>query len=105
MVALERACWQEQHFVAQVPPRPAVVGARNAFPLFRNSSDRQIPQIYHSSYDCTLRVTNFETGMSEEVIDGDRWSDEALLHSFDFDPTGNELWGALCPLFPGSLAC
>lgn len=33
--------------------------------------------------------------MSEEVIDGDRWSDEALLHSFDFDPTGNELWGAL----------
>ncbi|KAL7344078.1 WD40-repeat-containing domain protein [Rhodotorula toruloides] len=51
----------------------------------------QPSSIYHSSYDRTLRVTHFETGMSEEVIDGDHWSEEALLHSFDFDPTGNEL--------------
>lgn len=53
-------------------------------------------QIYSSAYDGTLRVTNFETGQSEEVIDGDALledSDDALIHSFDFDQTGNELWG------------
>ncbi|GAA5871648.1 hypothetical protein JCM8547_007108 [Rhodosporidiobolus lusitaniae] len=48
--------------------------------------------IYSASYDGTLRVHDFEKGVSSEVIDGDRWTDEALLHSFDFDATGNEIW-------------
>lgn len=51
------------------------------------------PQIYSSSYDGTVRQHHFEQGMSEEVLDGDRWSDEGLIHSFDFDSTGNEIWG------------
>lgn len=59
-------------------------------------------QIYSSAYDGTLRVTHFETGMSEEVINGDHWEENALIHSFDFDPTGNQLWGAR--FFPPSLA-
>lgn len=52
-------------------------------------------QIYSSGYDGTMRVTHFERGISEEVIDGDQLigNDDALIHSFDFDPTGNELWG------------
>ncbi|GAA6001113.1 hypothetical protein JCM10207_007417 [Rhodosporidiobolus poonsookiae] len=49
-------------------------------------------QIYSSGYDCTLRSHDFERGISEEIIDCDRWADEGLIHSFDFDPTGNELW-------------
>ncbi|GAA5829602.1 hypothetical protein JCM11251_000216 [Rhodosporidiobolus azoricus] len=49
-------------------------------------------QVYSSSYDCTIRTHHFERGISEEVIDGDVWSDEALIHSFDFDPSGNEIW-------------
>lgn len=39
--------------------------------------------------------------MSEEVINGDHWEENALIHSFDFDPTGNHLWGA--DRFPPSL--
>ena len=60
-------------------------------------------QIYSSAYDGTLRVTHFETGMSEEVINGDHWEENALIHSFDFDPTGNQLWGTegLLPSPPG----
>lgn len=54
-----------------------------------------IGQIYSSAYDGTLRVTRFETGMSEEVIDGERWEQDALIHSFDFDLSGNELWGTI----------
>lgn len=50
--------------------------------------------IYSSAYDGTLRVTHFETGMSEEVINGDHWEQDALIHSFDFDPTGNQLWAS-----------
>jgi hypothetical protein len=41
----------------------------------------------------TLRSHDFETGMSEEVIDADDDDYDGLLHSFDFDPTGNEIWG------------
>ncbi|BGP14053.1 hypothetical protein JCM10213_002348 [Rhodosporidiobolus nylandii] len=51
-------------------------------------------EIYSCSYDATLRTHHFERGFSEEVIDADQWSDEALLHTFDFDPTGNEIWAS-----------
>ncbi|GAA6059395.1 hypothetical protein JCM10212_003627 [Sporobolomyces blumeae] len=51
-------------------------------------------KIYSSCYDATLRVNDFESGMSEEVIDGDEFTEDALLHSFDFDPTGNEIWAS-----------
>ncbi|GAA6058309.1 hypothetical protein JCM3770_003731 [Rhodotorula araucariae] len=50
--------------------------------------------IYSSSYDGTLRATHFDQGTSEEVLDATLWSDNTLLHSFDFDPTGNELWAS-----------
>lgn len=51
--------------------------------------------LYSSSYDCTLRRLNFETGRSEEVLDGDRWDKlgDHLIHAFDFDPQGNVIWG------------
>ncbi|GAA5931603.1 Cmr1p [Sporobolomyces koalae] len=49
-------------------------------------------RIYSACYDRTLRVHDFETGMSTEVIDADDDNFDGLLHSFDFDPTGNELW-------------
>ncbi|KAM0792212.1 hypothetical protein ACM66B_004908 [Microbotryomycetes sp. NB124-2] len=53
--------------------------------------------IYSSSYDCTLRRLNFETGKHEEVLDADQWDDDLtdqshLIHSFDFDNTGQNLW-------------
>lgn len=49
--------------------------------------------IYSSSYDCTIRRTNFETGMSEEVLDGDHWQEQDnLIHSFDLEPNGQILW-------------
>lgn len=51
-----------------------------------------LSHIYSSSYDCTLRRTNFEKGISEEVIDGDKWGGEPLLHSFDFSPDGNIIY-------------
>ncbi|GAA5970067.1 hypothetical protein JCM11641_000252 [Rhodosporidiobolus odoratus] len=51
-------------------------------------------QLFSSAYDGTLRSHHFERGISEEIIDGDRWTDEGLIHSFDFDPTGNELWAS-----------
>lgn len=54
-------------------------------------------QIYSSCYDMTLRSHDFETGMSEEVIDADSDHYDGLLHSFDFDPTGNEIWGECNP--------
>lgn len=52
-------------------------------------------QLYTSSYDCTLRKTNLETGYSEEVIDVDRWVEfgDGLIHAFDFNREGNQLWG------------
>lgn len=58
-------------------------------------------QIYSSCYDSTLRSHDFETGISEEVVDADSDSYDGLLHSFDFDPTGNEIWGEFYSLsFP-----
>ncbi|GAA5908422.1 hypothetical protein JCM6882_007932 [Rhodosporidiobolus microsporus] len=51
-------------------------------------------QVYSSSYDCTVRTHHFERGISEEVIDADVWGDEALIHAFDFDATGNEIWAS-----------
>ncbi|BGP38127.1 hypothetical protein JCM10449v2_002054 [Rhodotorula kratochvilovae] len=50
--------------------------------------------IYSSSYDGTLRATHFDKGISEEVLDATQWSDNTLVHSFDFDMTGNELWAS-----------
>ncbi|GAA5989135.1 hypothetical protein JCM10908_001175 [Rhodotorula pacifica] len=50
--------------------------------------------LYSSAYDGTLRVTHFETGISEEVINGEHWAEDTLIHSFDFDPTGNQLWAS-----------
>ncbi|GAA5983166.1 hypothetical protein JCM5350_007905 [Sporobolomyces pararoseus] len=49
-------------------------------------------KIYSSCYDSTLRSHDFETGISQEVIDADSDDYDGLLHSFDFDPTGNEIW-------------
>ncbi|GAA6026826.1 hypothetical protein JCM8097_005887 [Rhodosporidiobolus ruineniae] len=51
-------------------------------------------QVYSSSYDNTIRSHHFERGISEEVIDGDLYEDDGLIHSFDFDPTGNEVWAS-----------
>ncbi|GAA6011581.1 hypothetical protein JCM11491_004695 [Sporobolomyces phaffii] len=51
-------------------------------------------KIFSSCYDMTLRSHDFETGMSEEVIDADHEEYDGLLHSFDFDPTGNEIWAS-----------
>ncbi|KAK4058898.1 hypothetical protein OIO90_000344 [Microbotryomycetes sp. JL221] len=52
--------------------------------------------LYSGSYDCTLRRLNFETGIHEEVIDADHWDSyneqDNLIHSFDFDLTGHNLW-------------
>ncbi|GAA5929526.1 hypothetical protein JCM3775_002365 [Rhodotorula graminis] len=51
--------------------------------------------IYSSSYDGTIRATNFETKQSEEAIDASEWNGDTLVHSFDFDAaTGNELWAS-----------
>lgn len=58
------------------------------------ADDTRGGQIYSSSYDCTVRRTNFETGASEEVVDGDAFGEENLLHSFDFTSSGHEIWGA-----------
>ncbi|GAA5947421.1 hypothetical protein JCM3765_001671 [Sporobolomyces pararoseus] len=51
-------------------------------------------KIYSSCYDSTLRSHDFETGISQEVIDADSDDYDGLLHSFDFDPTGNEIWAS-----------
>ncbi|GAA5896765.1 hypothetical protein JCM5296_002996 [Sporobolomyces johnsonii] len=51
-------------------------------------------KIYSSSYDATVRVHDFTTGTSEEVLDCDEFVDEGLIHTFDFDPTGNEIWAS-----------
>ncbi|GJN88393.1 hypothetical protein Rhopal_001359-T1 [Rhodotorula paludigena] len=50
--------------------------------------------VYSSCYDHTLRVQHFDgSGISEEVLDARQFdTDDPMLHSFDFDPTGNELW-------------
>lgn len=85
-------------FVRASPVR-SVAGSRNLGSVVRTSiwtdhaNRGRFLQIYSSAYDGTLRVTHFETGMSEEVINGDHWEQDALIHSFDFDPTGNQLWG------------
>ncbi|TNY17880.1 WD40-repeat-containing domain protein [Rhodotorula diobovata] len=50
--------------------------------------------LYSSSYDGTLRATHFEHKQSEEVLDASRWNRDTLVHSFDFDATGNELWAS-----------
>ncbi|GAA5904023.1 Cmr1p [Sporobolomyces salmoneus] len=49
-------------------------------------------KIYSSCYDKSLRSHDFETGTSEDVIDADDEEYDGLLHSFDFDPSGNEIW-------------
>lgn len=51
-------------------------------------------QLFSTAYDCTIRRTNFETKTSEEVIDGDVFESECLIHSLDFTPNGQEIWGA-----------
>lgn len=58
-------------------------------------------QVYSSCYDHTLRVQHFEgSGISEEVLDARQFdTDDPMLHSFDFDLTGNELWGAFLSFF------
>lgn len=51
-------------------------------------------QLFSGSYDCTIRSTNFETGHSSEIIDGDAFTGEGLIHAFDFTPDGNEIWAS-----------
>lgn len=35
---------------------------------------------------------NFETGASDEVIDGDTFTDEALMHGLDVTRDGQNVW-------------
>lgn len=68
-------------------------------------------QLYSSSHDCTMRVTDLETGVSEEILDGDYLKEDCYYHSFDFSLDGNQLWGQLSRAHvflappPLSLAC
>lgn len=75
---------------ASSPPLPCLLSPRGADPARTPAR----PQLYSSSYDGTLRATHFEHKQSEEVLDASRWNRDTLVHSFDFDATGNELWGA-----------
>jgi len=42
-----------------------------------------------------MRVTDLETGMSEEILDVDYFKEDCFVHSFDFSLDGNQLWGKL----------
>ncbi|PFH54309.1 hypothetical protein AMATHDRAFT_72815 [Amanita thiersii Skay4041] len=44
--------------------------------------------VYTTSYDCTIRCLSFTTGVSREIYA----TDEALICSMDFNPSGHELW-------------
>lgn len=57
-------------------------------------------QLYSSSHDCTMRVTDLETGNSEEILDADYFKEDCYYHSFDFSLDGNQLWGELRVLAP-----
>lgn len=41
-----------------------------------------------------MRVTDLETGQSEEILDGDYFKEDCFYHSFDFSHDGNQLWAA-----------
>lgn len=40
-----------------------------------------------------MRVTDLETGDSEEILDADYFKEDCYYHSFDFSLDGNQLWG------------
>ncbi|KAG8924185.1 hypothetical protein FRC00_005404 [Tulasnella sp. 408] len=45
--------------------------------------------VISSSYDCTMRITSFETGISREIFH----APDTLISSFDMPPeSGNEIW-------------
>lgn len=45
-------------------------------------------KVFTSAYDCTIRNTNFTSGISREVFA----MDDRLISSIDLPPSGNELW-------------
>lgn len=47
-----------------------------------------LPQVYTSSYDCTIRRTSFTSGISTELFA----LDDILISAFDFTKNGHELW-------------
>ncbi|KDE06652.1 hypothetical protein MVLG_03003 [Microbotryum lychnidis-dioicae p1A1 Lamole] len=50
-------------------------------------------KLYSSSYDCTLRCRDFTKDVDYEIVDLDRFDEsEALVHSFDFTPSGHVLY-------------
>ncbi|SCV66969.1 BQ2448_5615 [Microbotryum intermedium] len=50
-------------------------------------------KLYSSSYDCTLRCRDFTKDVDYEIMDLDRFDEsEALVHSFDFTPSGRVLY-------------
>lgn len=54
-------------------------------------------QVYTASYDSTIRMLNFETHMSVEIVDGDALDDDsgdALFSAIDFANEGRELWAS-----------
>lgn len=50
--------------------------------------------ILSSSYDCTVRSMNFETGQSTEVLDTETFGSESILGSFDITQDGNSIWAS-----------
>lgn len=60
--------------------------------------------IYTSSYDCTIRSLNFETGVWREEVDIDLFAadqegeGEALASAFELSHDGNLIWGMSLPI-------
>ena len=69
-----------------------------------SAADVRPSRIYTSSYDCTIRSLNFETGVWREEVDIDLFSaategeGEALTSAFELTHDGNLIWGAPSPL-------
>lgn len=60
---------------------------------------RQPLSLYTSSYDCTIRGLNFETGVWHEAVDvdmhaaDDHGEGQALISGFDVTHDGRIIWG------------
>jgi hypothetical protein len=92
--------------------QPAInFGVRDSFlPLLPGEPSNEWMRAFSSQWSPLMTSSDIPVSKcvtrsvpSYEVINGDHWEENALIHSFDFDPTGNQLWGAR--FFPPSLAC